>query len=123
MGEKAATFQVPTNIYFNAATNNLLNFSAIDQGNLPVEAHHSKLLYQVNSEKAIDVLGGQNHLITGQSIESLELTDATHITIKFKAQAQQKHPVYFYVKDKSIQQIWVNGKACPVNNQIAEYKL
>ena len=122
MGKKAASFQVPTNIYFNAKTNNLLNFSAIDVGTLPVEAHHSKLLYQVNSSNTIDLLGGQNHLITGQAIESMEVTDQLHVRIQFKAQAQQEHPILFYVHDKTVKEIWVNDQACPVHHQIAEYK-
>ena len=121
MGNKTMGFQVPSQLFFNPKSKNLLNFSGLDYSNLAVDAHASKLLYQVKNQTAIELLGGDNHLITGQEVNKFKLLSPTQVEFTFKTKAQQTQTVYFYVKDKNTKSININGKACPVHQQIASY--
>jgi len=115
LSNQSKQFTLDKYLYFYAPKQQLVSNTTIT-----LNPHESKLFYQVDTTKAIDLLGGQNHLISGQEVQTIEYEGPNKVSLTFKQNALDDRSVFFYVQDKTIQAIQVNGNKVAVDNQLAK---
>lgn len=86
-----------------------------------LKKHQSRLFYQIDTSQKIELLGGKNHLFSGQEIESISRTNDTELVVKFRQNAQKNQGIHFWVADPTVQYIRINHQSIAVDKQIASY--
>jgi len=122
MGKKSRTHQVPQARFFDSKEKRILDFRKSKDTSIVIEAHASKLWYNIAGNADMEVLGGSNHIIPGQEIQIVEFLASNSILVRFTEKAQTTKEILFYVKDKTTNYVYINGEKCKVNNQVAHFK-
>ncbi len=117
--DKKTEFLLSSSDCFYAAEGKIIHS---DDQQIQLKAHQSMLFYKIAGKQEIELLGSENHIISGAEVENMEIVDNNSINLSFKKSAQQSCPLLFFIKDKNIKKIRINGREHPVNEQLVWYR-